>query len=520
MNIFPEKILERVSLIPEIMEVADKLRLAGFGVYLVGGCLRDLFLGGEPYDWDIATDATPGEIQRLFPESIYENNFGTVGIKTKSEGPRLKIIEVTTFRLEGKYTDKRHPDEVVFAKTIEEDLARRDFTVNAIAMPLASLKIKNQKSKIKTTVQNLKLETDDTKYSLIDPFGGLEDLKNGIICAVGNPEERFGEDALRLLRAVRLGAKLGFAIDPPTLEAIHKQAGLIEFIAKERIRDEFLKLIMTGHAHEGIEVLQKTGLLKRILPELEEGVGMGQNKHHIYSVFEHNVRALKYAVEQKFPLHVRLASLLHDVGKPRSKHGEGADCTFYGHQVVGERMVFKILDRLRVARDLTEIVALLVREHMFVYDPETVTLKGVRRLLQRVGVDNIDDLFDLREADRIGSGVPKAQPYRLRHLKAMVDKVKMDPVSAKMLKINGEGIMHELGIEPGPKVGAILAVLLEDVIENPELNTEEVLLKRVKELGILEEKELIEFAKKAKASAMQAQERIDGEILEKHFVKK
>ena len=183
-------------------------------------------------------------------------------------------------------------------------------------------------------------------------------------------------------------------------------------------------------------------------------------------------------------------------------------------------MVLKILDRLHVAQDLTETVALLVREHMFVYDPETVTLKGVRRLLQRVGVENIDDLFDLREADRIGSGVPKAQPYRLRHLKAMVDKVKTDPVSAKMLKVNGEGVMKELDIAPGPKIGAILAILLEDVIENPEFNTEEALLQRVKELGALEEKELIAFAKKAKASAAQAQERIDGEILEKHFVKK
>ncbi|MBI5153494.1 MAG: HD domain-containing protein [Parcubacteria group bacterium] len=487
----------RVSAVPEVMHVAVALETEGFKAYLVGGCLRDLLMGREPDDWDIATDATPEEIQRVFPDNVYENNFGTVGIKTDAEDSRLKIIEITTFRLEGKYTDKRHPDGVIFAKTIEEDLARRDFTINALAMRLG-----------------------EDSHELIDPFGGMQDIEKGVMKAVGDPETRFNEDALRLLRAVRLGAKLGFVIDSATLEAVHKQAGLIEFIAKERIRVEFLKLIMTDHAHEGIEVLQRTGLLKRIIPELEEGVGVGQNKHHIYSVFEHNVRALKYAVEQKFPLHVRLSSLLHDVGKPRTKHGEGVDCTFYGHQIVGERMVLKILDRLHAARDLIETVALLVREHMFVYDPETVTLKGVRRLLQRVGVDNIDDLFDLREADRIGSGVPKAQPYRLRHLKAMVDKVKTDPVSAKMLKVNGEGVMKELGIAPGPKIGAILAVLLEDVIENPELNTEEILLARTKELGMLEEKELIAFSKKARASATQAQERIDGEILEKHFVKK
>jgi len=507
MRVNQEEIVYKVAQIPQITQIAAMLTAAGFKAYLVGGCLRDVLLGLEPFDWDIATDATPEELQKLFPESVYENNFGTVGIKTDSEDLRLKIIEITTFRLEGKYTDKRHPDEVTFAKTIEEDLGRRDFTINAIAMEL------------KTEIRNSKSETN-TKYPLVDPFGGLEDLKNGIIRAVGDSRERFREDALRLLRAVRLGAKLGFVIDPTTLEAVYNQAGLIEFIAKERIRDEFLKLIMTEHAAEGVEVLQRTGLLKRIFPELEEGVGVGQNKHHIYTVYEHNLRALKYAVEQNFPLHVRLASLFHDVGKPRSKHGEGPNCTFYGHQVVGERMVIKMLDRLHVSRELTERVALLVREHMFVYDPETVTLKGVRRLLQRVGIDNIDDLFDLREADRIGSGVPKAQPYRLRYLKAMVDKVKSDPVSAKMLKVNGEGVMRELAIPPGPKVGAILAILLEDVIEDPELNTENTLLKRVKELGALEERELIAFAKKAKTSAAQAQERIDEEVLNKYFVKK
>ncbi len=502
-----EKILERISAVPEVTDTAKKLTGAGFKAYLVGGCLRDVLLGREPYDWDIATDATPQEIQRIFPDSVYENAFGTVGIKTNSENPRLKIIEITTFRLEGEYTDLRHPDEVKFAKTIEEDLARRDFTVNAIALEVQNVSLKNQDG-------NSKLK------NFIDPYGGYDDLQNKVIRAVGDPDERFKEDALRLMRAVRFGAQLGFMIEQETYEGIHRNAGLVEFIAKERVRDEFLKLIMTDYANEGVEVLRRTGLLRRIIPELEEGVGVGQNKHHIYTVFEHNLLALKYAVEKNFPIHVRLASLFHDVGKPRSKHGEGPDCTFYGHQVVGERMVIKILDRLHVSKDLVERVALLVREHMFVYDPETVTLKGVRRLLQRVGTENIDDLFDLREADRIGSGVPKAQPYRLRYLKAMVDKVKTDPVSAKMLKVNGEDVMLELTIPPGPRVGAILAILLEDVLDNPNLNTKELLTKRVKELGELPEKDLLLFAEKARSSASQAQERIDGEILKKHFVNK
>jgi len=480
----------------EIIDVGTALESAGFEAYLVGGCVRDLLLGHEPKDWDITTNAKPEEIQKIFLDSVYENNFGTVGIKTNSDNPKLKIVEVTTFRQEGKYTDKRHPDEIKFAETIEEDLSRRDFTVNALAMNLGH----------------------QERSAVIDPYGGQNDLKNKIIRAVGNPEERFQEDALRLMRAVRFMAQLGFGIEEQTEAAVKKHAGILEFVSKERVRDELSKLLSAEKAADGIRKMQGLGLLKLVLPELEEGVGIGQNKHHIYTVFEHNLKSLEYAAKNGFPLELRLASLLHDVGKPRSKRGDGPDSTFYGHQVIGERMVLSMLDRLRFSKAMIEKIALLVREHMFVYDPDTMTDAGARRLLRRVGEENINDLFLLREADRIGSGVPKAQPYRLRHLKFRIEKVSKDPISAKMLKVNGEDIMRVLGIEPSARIGFVLAILLEEVLDDPLVNVKEVLVKRIQELGLLSDSQLQEMAKFAKKSADKAQSRIEEEMKKKYFV--
>lgn len=487
----------------EIQSIDSTLQKAGYKAYLVGGCVRDLLMGRAegPKDWDITTDAKPEEIQALFADSVYENSFGTVGIKTDSEDPKLKIVEVTTFRLEGRYTDKRHPDEITFAKTIEEDLSRRDFTVNAMALQIQEIKkTKNQESKI------------------IDPFGGQDDLKKKIIRTVGNPDDRFTEDALRLMRAVRFSAQLGFEIEKETAAAIKKHAGLLEMISKERVRDEFMKLMMTDDAVVGVERMREFGLLRYVLPELLDGVGVGQNKHHIYSVYEHNLRSFQYAVEKNFPLDLRITALLHDVGKPKTKHGEGENCTFYGHQVVGERIAIKALDRLRFPKQFIEKVALLIREHMFVYDPESVTLAGVRRIIRRVGAENVDDLMLVREADRIGSGVPKAQPYRLRYLKAMIEKVQKDPIHPKMLTLKGDDVMRILQIEAGPKVGKILAALLEEVLDRPELNDASALERRMRELNALPEKELDVIAAKARERAAAAQERIDEEIKKKYFV--
>jgi len=508
---FLDNLEKRFAEAKPIKEVADKLTAAGFEPYLVGGCLRDLLLDKQPKDWDLTTGAKPEEILKAFPDSIYENKFGTVAIKTESEDPKMKIVEVTTFRQEGKYTDKRHPDEITFAKTVEEDLSRRDFTINAMAYEVSS-----DKRRIN---------------GLVDPFGGQADLEAKIIRAVGNPEERFAEDALRLMRAIRFSAQLGFAIEEKTADAIKNKAGLLEFIAKERIAQELEKLLMTDNAMEGIINMEKLGMLKCVLPELQEGVDVNQNKHHRYTVFEHNIKALEYAVTKKFPLELRLASLLHDVGKPRSRqwkddprgektlNGKKGDWTFYQHQYIGEKMTVEALDRLKFPRKMIEKIALLVREHMFVYDPEMVTARGVRRLVSRVGAENVDDLLLVREADRIGSGVAKAQPYRLRHLKAMIEKAKKDPLSPKMIAIKGNDIMELLKIEPGPKIGQILNILLDEILDDPELNEKKTLAERTKKLGKLSETELKKLADKAKEKVLKAQERIDEEIKKKYFVK-
>lgn len=476
----------------EVIAVSKTLAEAGFEAYLVGGCVRDMMLGREPKDWDVATNAKPEKIQELFPDSVYENDFGTVGIKTESENPRLKIIEVTTYRIEGKYSDQRHPDEVKFASNIEDDLSRRDFTVNALAMNL--------------------------KGDVIDPYGGAADLKAKMIRTVGNAEERFSEDALRLMRAVRFAVELGFEIELNTRRAVEKLAGGLESIAKERVRDELVKIIMTPDAAKGIIFLEELDLLRYVLPELREGLGVGQNKHHIYTVFEHNVRALAYSAGEGYSLVVRMASLLHDIGKPKVKAGDGPDSTFYNHEYAGAKLAARALDRLRFSKDLIEAVVHLVRSHMFYYNVGEISPAGVRRFLVRVGPENIDDLLKVREADRIGSGVKKAVPYKLRHLLFMIEKVKKDPLSPKMLKVNGDDMMKVLDIKPGPRIGWILNALLEEVLEDPEKNTAEHLTARMKELNELSDAELKKLMESAKNKKTELEGEMEEEIKKKHHV--
>lgn len=468
----------------EVVAVCKTLAGAGFEAYLVGGCVRDMMLSREPKDWDVATNATPPEIQGLFAETVYENDFGTVGIKNDIEGSKVGIIEVTTYRIEGKYTDKRHPDDVKFAKTIEEDLSRRDFTVNAMAMGMDG--------------------------AVIDPHGGEGDLREGIIRTVGNAEERFSEDALRLMRAVRFSVQLDFEIEFNTRRAIVAKSRELELIAKERVRDELAKIIMTPRAAKGILLLEELGLLENVLPELREGLGVGQNKHHIYGIFEHNIRSLDYAAKQDYSLVVRMASLLHDVGKPRAKGGDGPDSTFYNHEHIGAKMVVTMLDRLRFPRGFIEDVAHLVRSHMFYYDTGVISPAGVRRFVARVGPEYIDDLLKVREADRIGSGVKKAVPYRLRHLLFMIEKVKSDPLSPKMLKLKGDEIMELLQLPQSPRVGWILNALLEEVLDDPQKNIKEHLTVRAKELGKLSDAEL----QKLFVSAREKKSEVQGEMEE------
>src|SRR3972149_7958896 len=283
----------------QVIKVIKDLQNAGYEAYAVGGCVRDILLGVEPKDWDIATSAKPEEIQKIFPKNFYENKFGTVTVLENGIE-----IQVTTYRVDVKYSDKRHPDSVKFTASLKEDLARRDFTINAMALDLETYNMKHE------TEENRSFKFQVSSFKIIDPFGGQEDLKNKIIRAVGNPKERFSEDALRLLRAVRFASQLNFLINKETLEAIKEMNKEISFISGERIRDEFVKIIMSDRAAEGIELLRENGILSIILPEVMEGYGVGQNKHHIYTVYEHNLRALRYSAENKLGFVVRLASLL------------------------------------------------------------------------------------------------------------------------------------------------------------------------------------------------------------------
>ena len=438
-----------------------------------------------------------GQNNGNFPDSFYENKFGTVGVKVEAEKGKTEIVEVTAFRKEGRYSDFRRPDEIQFAETIEEDLARRDFTVNALALSFS----------------------ERGAPEIIDPFHGRDDLKNKIIRAVGDPRERFGEDALRLMRAVRFACQLNFTVADETARAIKEKAGLLEAISKERIRDELQKIVTSEKAASGIAMLEDLGLLRHILPELREGLGVGQNKHHIYSVWEHNLRALDYAASNGYSFEVRMASLLHDVGKPRSKRGEGPDSTFYSHEIIGGKMTARLLDNLKFPKETIEKIAHLVRHHLFYYNVDEVTEAGVRRFLSRVGVEYIDDLFKVREADRIGSGVPKAVPYKLRHLKFMIDKVRHDPLGPKMLKVNGGDVMTIAGLDPGPKIGRILAVLLEEVLDDPKKNEREKLKDRIFTLAKLSDEELEKLAQRAKKTKEEFESGIVEEMKKKHYVK-
>jgi poly(A) polymerase/tRNA nucleotidyltransferase (CCA-adding enzyme) len=484
----------------EVLEVVEKLKENGFEAYIVGGCVRDFLRGVEPEDWDVTTNAKPEEIMKIFPKSFYENRFLTVTVLTESENPKLKEIEITTFRKEAKYTDKRHPDFVGFAKTLEEDLTRRDFTINAMALEIPNSKFQIPK--------------------LIDLFGGKEDLKNKIIRAVGDPRERFSEDALRMMRAVRFSVTLGegWKIEEKTEEAIKENAFWISTISKERIRDEFLKIIMSERAAEGIEKMRELGLLKYIIPELEEGYKVTQNKHHIYDCYEHYLRSLDYAAKKGFNMYVRLAALFHDIGKPRTKKGEGPDATFYGHEIVGAKMTAQILNRLRFSKKDIEKIVKLVRYHLFYYNPGEVGESSVRRLLRKVGPENIEELLQVRMADRIGSGVPKAEPYKLRHLRYMIEKVSRDPISVKMLKVDGNDVMEILKIKPGPKVGQILHILLEEVIDNPKKNEENFLKKEIERLGKLPDGELKKMAKEAKEKIEKIEQKKDEMTKRKYWV--
>ncbi|MFZ2720070.1 MAG: HD domain-containing protein [Minisyncoccia bacterium] len=487
--------MNRLTVPVEVLDIHTILRTAGFEAYLVGGCVRDLLLGREPKDWDITTNAKPEEIQPLFEETFYENAYGTVGVVTQSGDPRLKVIEITPYRTEGKYTNARHPDEVAWSDTLSEDLQRRDFTVNAMAYDP---------------------ETD----TLIDEHCGEEDLRRKMILTVGNANERFSEDALRMLRAIRIAAELDFVLDSETMAGIVANAEKLGNISRERVRDELIRILQSDRPMQAIFMAQKLGILKYMIPELEEGIGCAQNQAHSFDVFEHLLRALQHAADQKWPLEVRLAALLHDIGKPATRRwsDEKKDWTFYGHDVVSARMAKKILADLRFPKGMAHKIELLVRWHMFFSDPDTITLSAVRRVITRVGPESIQDLLNLRVCDRIGTGRPKAHPFRLRKYMSMVDEAMRDPISVSMLKIDGKRLMEISGMPPGPRIGWVLHAFLEEVLDNPEKNSVEYLEERALELLELPDNELKMLGEEGKNRREREEEEAVAELRKKHHV--
>ena len=453
----------------EILDIYKKFQAQKFEIYLVGGPVRNLILKKPIKDWDLTTNATPEEILKLFPNGFYDNRFGTVGVPLEISKQK-HVVEITTFRTEHGHLDRRHPEKVEWGKTIEEDLARRDFTVNAIAAKVISDKQK---------------EIRKSDLLLIDPYGGEKDIENKIIRAVGNPKERFKEDALRLLRAVRIATEHSFTIEENTWKEIISDAKLITEISGERIRIELLRILSSDHPYEGIILLKDCGLLNYIFPELIEGIGISQarpGRHHTEDVFTHNVLSLKFCPSID-PI-VRFAALLHDVGKPKAmgKDEEGL-VIFYNHEIFGAKIARDICDRLKFSKKEREKIVNLIRWHMFSVD-EKVSDAGIRRFIRKIGVENVKDMMDLRVGDRLGGGTQTAESWRLKLFKKRIeDQLKPAPFSINDLAIDGSDIMKELKLKPGPKIGEILQKLFLEVDEDLSKNKKEYLLKRIKELN-------------------------------------
>ena len=430
-----------------VVDLLARLDQDGHTAVLVGGCLRDLLRGVAPNDWDVATSAPPESVAALFPAASWENRFGTV---TVLEPIR---IEVTTFRVEGGYRDRRRPDEVRWGSSVEEDLARRDFTINAVAWRPADL--------------------DARAGTLVDPFGGAADLRAGLLRAVGRPERRFEEDALRLLRAVRFAACLDLRIDPPTEAAIQLLAPTAASVSGERVRDELLRILACRDAPSVAFVLmERLGLLTVLLAELAALRAIPQGKPLAGDALEHSLRTAD-ALPSSDPI-LRLAGLLHDLGKATTM----ADGHFSGHEQVGAELADAVMRRLRFANAEIDRVVRLVREHMFGYTPEW-TDAAVRRFIRRVGTPALDDLFALREADAAASGGRISLDELRGRVTAELDS---SPIEQRQLAIDGDDLQRALGLSQGPLIGLLLARLLDAVLEVPSRNEPEQLLQMAGEM--------------------------------------
>lgn len=434
----------------DVERVVDTLIANGFEAFVVGGCVRDAIRGVDPQDWDVATSAKPEAIQRHFKRSLYTNRFGTVVVSSGAHE-----IEVTTYRIEAGYADHRRPADVAFTESLHEDLARRDFTMNAMAW-----------------------RPTPSGGELVDPFDGRADLDAKLVRAVGDPAERFAEDALRMLRAVRFATVLRMRIEPRTADAIQAHAELAAHLSGERIQQELDKILLAERPSTGVRLLSELGLLAVLCPELEVCKTIPQDKAVAQDVFEHSL----ITVDATPPdLVLRLAGLFHDVGKPETF----ADGHFHQHEFVGEAIARRVLRRWKYPKDTVTEVAHLIRHHMFWYQADW-TGSAVRRFIRKVGLDAIPDLFALRRADNIGSSLRPPRMYALEDLwtRVQAEIERSTAFSPRDLEIDGNDVMRELGIGPGPEVGRAIAAVFERVLDDPDLNRRERLLALVREIGV------------------------------------
>jgi tRNA nucleotidyltransferase (CCA-adding enzyme) len=445
-----------------VVELLEALWAAGHAAYIVGGSLRDTVLGRPATDWDLATDALPDETLAVFPDAAYENAFGTVAVRREGD-----VYEITTFRSDHDYADFRRPHRVEFGVSLDDDLGRRDFTVNAMAWGAGA------GAGVEATGST---GLSGSAAELHDPFDGASDAAAKVLRSVGDPRKRFEEDALRMLRAVRLATTLDFTIEPDTLAAIRACAPLAAHLSGERIATELGKILATERPSAGLRLMAETGLLEAVLPELAVQRGVPQNKIEGQDLWDHTLATVDASAANPV---VRLAALLHDIGKPSTQ----ADGHFYGHESVGAEQSRALLDRLHEPRIVTDRVVHLIRQHMFRYEPSW-TDAAVRRFIGKVGLDAIDELLALREADNAGSGVDRTADD-LDELRARIEaELTAGPVlDRSALAIDGDDLIANLGLEPGPHLGRVLEALLERVIEEPGLNEAPTLLLLARDLA-------------------------------------
>ncbi len=464
---------------PEYVQRVGKALIdAGYQCYLVGGAVRDIVVGKGPNDYDLATDALPEDVMKIFPKSVSVGaKFGTVVVLTKDTENENMEVEVTTYRSESDYIDGRWPSKVEFVKDIDKDLGRRDFTIDAMALDLGS--------------STLDMEEDIKEWNIYDPFDGQMDLDMKLIRAVGTPIERFKEDGLRAFKACRLASQMQFEIEEETFNGIRESIPVAELVSMERIRDEFMKMLLKSpQPSVGIDLMRRTGLLSIFIPELLEGLGVEQKLYHSHDVYWHSLRTCDVA-----PDSVKLAALLHDIGKARTDMGNGH---FYGHDRVSAEMAEDIMKRMKFSNVDIQKVSILIRNHMFYYphvnedmtdeEKEKIGLhqwtdSAVRRFIQRVGEENIEDLFRLRLADAESNSSSEFNPEEITELQNRISKVLKEDMAFKVsdLKVTGDDLAG-IGINKGPEMGKILNNLLEMCLDDPLVNTKEKLLKEAKNL--------------------------------------